>query len=373
MLNFSLTSFQGEVAALSAACLWAIASVVYGRLGERIPPLQLNLMKGIVAITLLLLTIVLSSEFFPSIAPIPLCLILLSGVVGIGFGDTVFFASINSFGARRALLMGTLAPPITAIGAMFFLQEQLNLSAWCGILLTILGVVWVVTERTPEDRGIRGEGGHGAGEQRGRGAGAQGSRGDKEDKEDMGTWGGGDALNTDEILSASPRPPLSASSETASPRLPLSASSRLWWGIGFGVLAAVANAVGALLSRAAFTNTSVSPLWAALLRLSAGVLILLLWGLFSQSRNKTMAYSDWQSTRLILAIIFAAFCGTYLGIWLQQIALKFTAAGVASTLLQTSPVFVIPIGIWLGEKVTWRAIAGVIIAIAGVGLLFYLK
>ncbi|PMB11844.1 EamA family transporter, partial [Fischerella thermalis CCMEE 5282] len=154
-------SFQGEIAALSAACLWAIASVVYSRLGERIPPLQLNLMKGIVAIALLLLTIVLSSELFPSIAPIPLSLILLSGVVGIGFGDTVFFASINNLGARRALLMGTLAPPMTAIGAMIFLQEQLNLSAWCGILLTILGVAWVVTERTPEGRGTRGEGSEG--------------------------------------------------------------------------------------------------------------------------------------------------------------------------------------------------------------------
>ncbi|RAM48761.1 MAG: EamA family transporter, partial [Hapalosiphonaceae cyanobacterium JJU2] len=143
-----MTSFQGEIAALSAACLWAIASVVYGRLGERIPPVQLNFMKGIVAIALLILTIVLSGELFPNIPPTPLCLIFLSGIVGIGLGDTVFFASINTLGPRRALLMGTLAPPITAIGAMIFLQEKLNLSAWCGILLTILGVAWVVTERT---------------------------------------------------------------------------------------------------------------------------------------------------------------------------------------------------------------------------------
>ncbi|BAU04268.1 DMT family transporter [Fischerella sp. NIES-3754] len=331
-------SFQGEIAALSAACLWAIASVVYGRLGERIPPLQLNLMKGIVAIALLLLTIVLSSELFPSIAPIPLSLILLSGVVGIGFGDTVFFASINSLGARRALLMGTLAPPMTAIGAMIFLQEQLNLSAWCGILLTILGVAWVVTERTPEGRGTRGEGRQG-------GQGGLSSR----------------------------------------------ATTNLWRGIGFGVLAAIANAVGALFSRAAFAQSVMNPLWAALLRLSAGVLILLIFT-FSKSILKSLLYrqSLWRQvlespsenlfsiaearqSRVLAAIIFAAFCGTYLGIWLQQIALKFTVAGVASTLLQTSPVFIIPIGMWLGEKVTWRAIAGVIIAIAGVGLLFYLK
>ncbi|MFM7371320.1 MAG: EamA family transporter, partial [Sphaerospermopsis kisseleviana] len=31
-----LTNGRGELAALSAACLWAIASVVYGVLGQRI-------------------------------------------------------------------------------------------------------------------------------------------------------------------------------------------------------------------------------------------------------------------------------------------------------------------------------------------------
>ncbi|WP_442854683.1 EamA family transporter [Fischerella sp. PCC 9605] len=115
-----------------------------------------------------------------------------------------------------------------------------------------------------------------------------------------------------------------------------------------------------------------------MLRLSAGVLILIIWvsldflqKLGKEQRDRATGY--WQSSRVILAIFFAAFCGTYLGIWLQQVALKLTTAGVASTLLQTSPVFIIPIAIWLGEKVTWRAIAGVIMAIAGIGMLFYLK
>jgi drug/metabolite transporter (DMT)-like permease len=34
---------------------------------------------------------------------------------------------------------------------------------------------------------------------------------------------------------------------------------------------------------------------------------------------------------------------------------------------------VIPIALIVGEKVSWRAIAGVIIAIVGIALLFYLQ
>lgn len=303
-LNYSLINFKGEIAALLAAWLWAVASVVYGRLGERIPPLQLNLIKGIVAIALLSLTILISGEFFPHISPRTLCLLLFSGAIGIGLGDTTFFVTINSLGVRRALLMGTLAPPITAILAQIFLQERLNLSAWCGILVTIIGVGWVVTERTP---------------------------------------------NTSHI-----------------------STTHLWRGISFGLLTAMTNATGTVLSRAAFANTSISPLWAALLRLSAGVLIILVWASFPR-RQSSFQLKTLQSVRVMLAAFFAAFCGTYLGIWLQQTALKFTVAGIASTLLQTSPLFIIPVNIWMGEKVSFRAIVGVGIAIAGIGLLFYLK
>lgn len=279
--------------------------MIYGLLGQSIPPLQLNLIKGIIAIALLLLTILMTGDLLPTIAPLPLALLLLSGAVGIGFGDTAFLAAINSLGARRVLLLGTLAPPITAIAAMIFLQESLNLNAWCGILLTILGVAWVVTERV---------------------------------------------IDTGDI-----------------------APTPQWQGIGLGLLAVITNATGSLLSRAAFTNANIAPLWAALLRLSAGVVIILIWAWFPSRRDTAFSYPYWQSRQVIFASFFAAFCGTFLGIWLQQTAIKLTSAGIATTLMQTSPLFVIPIAIFMGDKVSKRAIAGVIIAIAGIGLLFYLK
>ncbi|AKG24574.1 membrane protein [Calothrix sp. 336/3] len=303
MLTFPLADVQGELAALGAAGLWAIASVVYGRLGASIPPLQLNLCKGVVAIALLLFTIAITGQFFPHISLQSLSLLILSGMVGIGLGDTAFFATINTLGARQALLMETLAPPITAILALAFLNETLNSRAWCGILLTIIGVGFVVTERT---------------------------------------------------------------SQTVISR------KSFYKGILFGLLAAIAAAIAAVLSRAAFAQSDINPLWAALIRLVGGVLILIIWGVFSPSQERWQL-QRLQSTPILTGILFAAFCGTYLGIWLQQIALKLTAAGIASTLLQTSPVLIIPIAIYLGEKVTWRAIAGVCVAIIGVGFLFYLR
>ena len=197
-----MTDFSGEVAALSAACLWSIASVIYSKLGATIPPLQLNLIKGIIAIGFFVFTILVTGELFPSIATLPMCLILLSGIIGISFGDTAFFITINSLGARRTLLIQTLTSPMSAVLGLIFLQEELNVLASCGILVTILGVAWVISERTTEVKNI--------------------------------------------------------------------SSAEFQRGIVFGLFTVVAGAVAAVLSRGAIADNQISPLWAALLRLSAG-------------------------------------------------------------------------------------------------------
>lgn len=300
VLNFWLVQHPGEGAALSAASLWAVSSVVYGRLGRKISPLHLNLLKGAIAIALLGLTLLVRGELLPAITTTNLCLLLLSGSIGIGLGDTAFFASLNCLGARRSLLMETLAPPIAAIFALIFLQERLNASTWGGILLTVVGVAWVVTERVPLGEG---------------------------------------------------RP------------------VHLRKGIIFGIVAAISLAIGGILARAALADTSISPLWAALLRLSGGIVSLLPW-LRIQQRSFA---GKLPSVQVLVGIGLAAFMGTYLGIWLQQVAIKFTEVGIALTLTNTAPLFILPISALIGEKPSIRAILGAAIAMFGIAIIFYLR
>ncbi|MBE9188861.1 DMT family transporter [Gloeocapsopsis crepidinum LEGE 06123] len=295
-----MSNLTGEFAALSAAFLWAMASVIYSRIGQQIHPLELNLFKGAIAVVLLLFTILISGDILPALALNNYFLLILSGMLGIGLGDSAFLTALKYLGARRTLLIETLAPPLTAILALLFLQEQLSLAAWCGIITTILGVAWVLSERVP-------------------------------------------GTSTHH-------------------------STHLLRGIGFGILAAIALSTGAILSRAVFATTSISSLWAALLRLMGGLLILIPWvGIKRRSQVKL------PSLQITTAIFLASFAGTYLGIWLQQTAIKFTAAGIALTLTNTSPLFVLPIAAAMGERISFRAIAGVGVAIAGIAILFYLQ
>jgi drug/metabolite transporter (DMT)-like permease len=293
-----ITTFQGELAALSAAFIWAIVSLVYASFGKQMPPLLLNFTKSSIAILLILLTLGLRQEV-PAVEMQPFALLFLSGAIGIGVGDTAFFASINCVGARRSLLLEALAPPLTALLAAVFLQEQLAISAWLGIALTIAGVTWVVIERTPHT--------------------------------------------------------------VASYQRPLRGSL-------FGLLAALSQASGSVLSRAAFIEPSVSPLYSTLIRLMGGVAVLLLLLLFQ--RQHWQRFNRLRSGQFLAAITATSFVGTYLAIWLQQTALKYTKAGIAQSLSATSPLFILPFALIMGERLSIRAVLGVLIALSGVWLLF---
>ena len=295
-----LADFRGEVAALGAAFIWAAASIVYTGVGRQLSPLVLNLVKGLIAIALLLITLLFLGKLLPSVSLMPVLLLLISGVIGIGIGDTAYFAALNSLGARRALVLESLSPPLGAFLALVFLQEQLAPLAWLGIGLTIAGVTWVVMERSPQPNGTL------------------------------------------------THPPLR--------------------GIVASLVAAAGQAIGAVLSRAALAGTDVDPLWSTLIRLLAGILMLLIW--FSAQKHPIQKLAPLRSRRLWGIVIMAAFASTYLGIWLQQIALKYAPTGIAQSLSATSPLFVIPFAIATGEKVSLRAVFGAAIALAGVWLLF---
>ncbi|WP_035991119.1 DMT family transporter [Leptolyngbya sp. KIOST-1] len=289
---------RGELAALMAAGLWAIATVMFGRLGKALPPLVLNLAKGAIALTLLILTLALLGQSTAGLDRRAIGVLALSGVIGIGLGDTAYFAAINRLGPRRALLLETLAPPLAALMALAFLQEALSPRAWMGIGLTLAGVVWVIAERLPEG----------------------------------------------------------------------SAAGRLdYRGVGYGLLAALGQATGAVMSRAMLADTAVSPLWSSLLRLSGGCIILL--GILRYRGPVVGALRPLRSPRLLAGVALAAVLGTYLAIYLQQIALKYAATGIAQALTSTSPLFVLPLAAALGDRVSLRAVAGAVVALLGIAIL----
>lgn len=76
--------------------------------------------------------------------------------------------------------------------------------------------------------------------------------------------------------------------------------------------------------------------------------------------------------RVALALAaFGALLGPFVGVSMSLVALQHTPAGVAASIMATTPILVIPLSAWIDrEPIRWPDLAGALLAIAGVVLLF---
>jgi drug/metabolite transporter (DMT)-like permease len=229
-------------------------------------------------------------------------MLMISGVVGIAISDTAYFQSVQKVGARRALTLFTLAPPMAALIALIFLGEQLPLVTWFGILLTAGGVMWVVTENT----------------------------------------------HTEKIKIK---------------------KGNLLPGILFGAFAALCQAAGVVMTRSVLTGTLLTTLQSTIVRLLPAILTLMVIIRFTPNRQAQSGIFKGDQ-KLLKMVLLSSILGAYICLWLQQLAIENMPAGVAQTMLSTSPIFILPMLALRGEKVSPRAVAGALVAIFGITLVF---
>ena len=117
--------------------------------GEKTGPYALNFFKNTLASILFVITsLVLGKEIFRS-APLNDYLILIvSGVVGISFADTIYFSSLNILGAGISTVVNTLFNPFVIGLSFIFLGEKLTILQLFGAVLIILAI-GITTIRVP--------------------------------------------------------------------------------------------------------------------------------------------------------------------------------------------------------------------------------
>ncbi len=139
-------------------------------------------------------------------------------------------------------------------------------------------------------------------------------------------------------------------------------------GIIFGLIGATGQAVGLVLAKYGLQN-DIDPLSATILRMVPSALILMIMGISAgRTRKILLAIRD---NKGMLAAFGGAVFGPYLGVWLSVVAIKYTKTGIASTLMATVPIVIIPMLYFVyKEKPTLRAFIGTVITVAGIALLF---
>jgi drug/metabolite transporter (DMT)-like permease len=191
---------------------------------------------------------------------------------------------------------------VAALIALVFLGEQLPLVTWIGIMITVGGVMWVVTERTEDEK---------------------------------------THINKEYLLP----------------------------GILFGALAALCQATGMVMTRSVLTQTNLTTLQSTVVRIAPALVVLMII-IRIQEREFEQPVKEQRDRKLIGMVLVSSIVGAYICLWLQQISIENLPAGIAQTFLSTSPIFILPMSAFRGEKIGIRAIIGAFLAIAGIMLIF---
>ncbi|MCU7499726.1 MAG: DMT family transporter [Ignavibacteria bacterium] len=141
-------------------------------------------------------------------------------------------------------------------------------------------------------------------------------------------------------------------------------------GIFYGIMGALGQAAGIIFAKLAFQEGDINGFVATFIRIFASVVVILPAGIiFKRYKNPLRVFS---SDRKAFAYTTAgSILGPYLGITFSLIAVAKTNAGIASTIMSTSPIIMLPmIKYFYKEKLSWKSILGAFVAVSGVAILF---
>ncbi|MEW6285205.1 MAG: DMT family transporter [Chloroflexota bacterium] len=140
-------------------------------------------------------------------------------------------------------------------------------------------------------------------------------------------------------------------------------------GVFFGVLAALGQAIGLVFSKQGLFG-DFSPFQANAIRMLAAASFTWAWTVFEGKAGTTLGALR-AKPQVLWLLALGALVGPVLGVSSSLLAVQYTEVGVASTLMALPPVIILPISYFVfKEKVGWQAVAGTILAIAGVAVLF---
>jgi drug/metabolite transporter (DMT)-like permease len=286
----------GAVLALLSALIWTLIGVSARALVPYFNTLSINMLRSALGGAMLITAVLALGRLHTlrDVSPTAWGYLAVSVLTAFAIGDTAFFESAKTIGLARAMSISMIYPLIASALGVWLLGERITTPVALGALVTLGGLVLIVSERAPAG------GGTPAPSRRGLGLALLSAA----------VWGVSPVLMTPAIREVDPV-------SVQAVRLPF-AALMLWvtpWARGTG-------------ARVRHHFRTVVPLLAVLGLLTA-----------------------------LSAVTWVA-------------GLKYAGVALTTVLSSTSPLFAIPIGMLaFGERVSARAVAGIIVCLAGLAIL----
>ena len=134
----------GIFSAIGASLSWTYACFIWRSQTNHTRPLDINLLKNLFAFIF----------FFPVLFTLKdtiqyqfLIILLLSGIIGIGLGDTFYLKSLKLIGTRKTLSIEALSPLIASFSGEIFISENLSIKSWIGTIIVSISLISIIKIR----------------------------------------------------------------------------------------------------------------------------------------------------------------------------------------------------------------------------------
>ena len=303
-------TYIGELISIGVAFSWTATALLSECGSKRLGNLTLNVLRMGLALvfSLVLFVVVTGNPLPPGASAEAAGWMLLSGVVGYVIGDFCLFQCYIIIGSRYGQLFMTLAPLAAALMAWITLGQQMTGMSILAMLITLAGI----------GISVLGRGEH----------------------------------------------------HKVGLKLPLN-------GVLFAIGAAMCQGIGLVLSKIGMDHyeaTANMPDWlvpfsANFYRCVAGIIGFTLLLYFRKGLDP-LREAMHDKKGLAVATATTVF-GPFVGVGFSLMAVQYTAAGIASTLMAMTPIIILLPSYWLfHQKITWRAVAGAVISVVGVSMFF---
>ena len=140
----------GILSAFGAATSWTYACFIWRSQTQKYKSIDINLIKNIIAFLIFLPAFInLSSTTELK----NILILLISGIIGIGLGDTFYLKSLQTIGTRKTLSIETLSPLMAALSGELFINENLTAKSWVGIIIVSISL-FIILKKGNDFKGV---------------------------------------------------------------------------------------------------------------------------------------------------------------------------------------------------------------------------
>ncbi|MEW6469949.1 MAG: DMT family transporter [Bacteroidota bacterium] len=309
--------YAGELAAFCTTLCWSLGIFPFTEAARRLGPNSVNHFRILLAALFLSIACLVflpygTSAFFSRALEGHWLWFGLSGIVGLALGDYFGFTAFAILGTRIGSIFTTLSPAAALLLGYFLVNEQINLIGILGIFITITGVIWVSVSKS-QTAHLK-DHGHGS----------------------------------------------------------------IRKGVVFAIASALCQGFGVVLANKGFVYKingedlpALHATWLRMVTAAGGMyLFTILRGRLQDTIRPVLQNKNKGNWMAVAGTLLGPVVGVSFSMY--AIALLKDKPSVAQTIFSLVPVFVLPLA-WLfyREKITWKAIAGALIAIAGVMILIW--